>query len=361
MTHLKKHITARASSCWLLTAITLSLASLGCGAPAAPVDAADGSVDGIDAGVDAGPTCVKVAAASERVQVNNAYGALVGTLEIPASACGPVPVVLLVSGTGTQDRDGNDAPGSPYQPATQKRLSELLLDGGVASLRYDDHGAGASYNAGPPRVEDFTFDLEVADAARWTVLLRQDARFSKVLGAGHSQGSLTLMLSHQTAPLDGFISLAGTSLRAGRLLMVQATGRISDASMMRLTQAVEALEAGVLPGPLPAPLDRALPVDLQPYLRSYFKFDPLVELAKFGVPVLIAHGTTDRTVPVAQASQLQGAKPTATLLVVPNMAHTLKRATSSAADQNAALSNPSLPIAQELADGLPLFIRDIGR
>jgi uncharacterized protein len=357
MKHMK-NMTARAH--WLLTLFSLSLTGLACGAPGASIDARDGSVDGVDSGVDAGPTCVKVVAASERVQVNNAFGALVGTLEIPASACGPVPVVLLVSGTGTQDRDGNDGPGSRYQPATQKRLAELLLDAGIASLRYDDHGASESNTAAPPRLEDFTFDLEVADAARWIALLRRDARFSKVIGAGHSQGSLTLMLSHQNSPLDGFVSLAGRSLSAGRL-MAQATGQISDANMTRLTRAVADLEAGVLPGPLPAPLDQTLPVELQPYLRSYFKFDPVVELAKVGVPVLIAHGTTDRTVPVAQASQLQAAKPASTVLVVQNMAHTLKRATSSAADQRAAQSNPDLPIAQELAAELPLFIRSIGR
>jgi uncharacterized protein len=334
----------------------------GPGAPAPlSIDAGDTSVDAglvdtsIDAGFDGGTTCLQVFATSERVQVSNAFGVLVGTLDVPASACGPVPVVLLVSGTGTQDRDGNDPPGSSYQPATQRRLAEVLLDAGIASLRYDDHGAAESYGAAPARVEDFTFDLEAADAARWITLLRKDARFSTVAGAGHSQGSLTLMLAHQTAPLDGFVSLSGTSLRAGRLLLLQATGNLSNTSMERLTQAVSELEAGRLPGPLPAPLDNVLPVEFQPYLLSYFRFDPVAELAKIGVPVLIAHGTTDRNVPVIQASQLQAAKPTATLLVVENMSHTLKRATFSATDQQAARSNPNLPIAQELANALPVF------
>lgn len=346
-----------------------TLAGLGCGAPNATTNTdaglaqvAAGAVDAgaVDAGVDAGSTCLPVAAFSERVQVRNAFGTLVGTLVVPPS-CGPVPVVLLVSGTGTQDRDGNDGPGSPYQPATQKRLAEALLDAGIASLRYDDHGAAESYNGAPPRVEDFSFDLEVADAARWIALLRQDARFSTVSGAGHSQGSLTLMLAHQTAPLDGLVSLAGTSLRAGRLLMQQATGNLDDAAMAQLGQAVAALEAGVLPGVLPAPLDQVLPLELQPYLRSYFKFDPVVELGRVGVPVLIAHGSTDRTVPVAQASQLEATRPTAKLVIVQNMAHTLKRATSSAADQQAARSNPNLPIARELAEALTAFIHELGR
>jgi pimeloyl-ACP methyl ester carboxylesterase len=357
----------RCWSSWLLTLFTV--AGLGCGAPnttsgrdagervadAGPVD-----VGAVDAGADAGSPCTLAPPASERVQVNNAFGPLVGTLVVPPS-CGPVPVVLLVSGTGTQDRDGNDGPGSPYQPATQKRLAEVLLDAGIASLRYDDHGAAESFNGAPPRVEDFSFDLEVADAARWIALLRQDTRFSTVSGAGHSQGSLTLLVAHQTAPLDGFVSLAGTSLRAGRLLMQQATGNLDATSMAQLSQAVAELEEGALPGPLPAPLDNVLPVELQPYLRSYFKFDPVVELGRVGVPVLIAHGSTDRTVPVAQASQLQAARPTAKLVIVQNMAHTLKRATASAADQQAARSNPNLPIARELADALAAFVHELRR
>ena len=60
---------------------------------------------------------------------------------------------------------------------------------------------------------------------------------------------------------------------------------------------------------------------VQPYLISWFKYVPSVELARLTIPVLIIQGTTDIQVPVAEAKALQAAKPEAQLVIVDGMNH----------------------------------------
>jgi hypothetical protein len=66
------------------------------------------------------------------------FGTLEGTLEVP-SGCEGMPVVLILSGSGPEDRDGNPPRGS-YQTDMYKLLALGLRDAGFAALRFDDPG-----------------------------------------------------------------------------------------------------------------------------------------------------------------------------------------------------------------------------
>ncbi len=68
---------------------------------------------------------------------------------------------------------------------------------------------------------------------------------------------------------------------------------------------------------------------VQPYLVSWFKYDPSQEIKKLTIPVLILQGTTDVQVSVADAKALKQADPQATLVLIDGMNHVLK---TSAAD-----------------------------
>lgn len=82
-----------------------------------------------------------------------------GTLALPDGA-DPVPGVLILAGSGPVDRDGN-LPG--VRNESLKLLARALADQGVASLRVDKRGIGASRAAGS-REEELRFDTYVADA-----------------------------------------------------------------------------------------------------------------------------------------------------------------------------------------------------
>ncbi|HEV7768165.1 MAG TPA: alpha/beta hydrolase, partial [Thermoanaerobaculia bacterium] len=114
-------------------------------------------------------------AVAEEVQLQTLTGVVHGTLVVPATEA-PVPVVLLIAGSGATNRDGNIA-GLPGSNDCLKMLAEGLAKNGIASVRYDKRGIGASTAAGTKESE-LRFDTYVADVAAWVKQLRKDARFS---------------------------------------------------------------------------------------------------------------------------------------------------------------------------------------
>jgi pimeloyl-ACP methyl ester carboxylesterase len=301
-------------------------------------DTASGSAD---AGGGVAAACAPVAAASETVTVKNDFGPLEGTLIVP-DGCGPMPVVLILSGSGTTDRDGN-VPGD-VQPSLYRVLAETLRDAGYAVLRYDDPGIGKSVDAGPKTNEAFRYEMEVDDAALFIAALRKDPRFGAVIAAGHSQGSLTGILVAQKQPIDGLISLAGAGRPAGEVLHDQLVPHLSAAQLATADAAIAKLDAGELPGPLAPPLDQILPADVQPYLVSWLKYDPKAEIAKLHVPALLLQGRFDLQVTELDANRLAEGKPDATLVFVDDMGHSLRKVSAKTAAAQTEAETKPLPL-----------------
>lgn len=299
-------------------------------------------------GGSGGAPCSVVGPAEETLHLPNEYGTLEGTLLLPES-CGPAPVVLVLSGSGTSDRDGDE-------PQMYRMLAEALLGQGIGSLRYDDHGANGSITAAPPTVEEFSFELEVTDAAHWIGALRDDPRVGKVVLAGHSQGSLTAILASAIEPADALVSLAGAGRPIGRVLHDQLADDLTADQLAALDAAIAQLEAGELPGPLDPPLDQILPVPFQPYLVTWMKYDPKVEIAGLAPPALVVQGEVDRQVSVLDAELLHEGDPASELVLIGDMCHVLKQANSSNASQKKAYTDPSVPLAPELVPAITAFV-----
>lgn len=128
---------------------------------------------------------------------------LKGTLEIPTSNK-TVAVVLIIAGSGPTDRDGNN----PLigKNNSYKMIADLLFKNGVASLRYDKRGIGASDKVNE---SELTFDTYINDAVEWIKFLKNDKRFSKIIIIGHSEGSLIGIVAAKREDVNKFISLCG--------------------------------------------------------------------------------------------------------------------------------------------------------
>jgi fermentation-respiration switch protein FrsA (DUF1100 family) len=94
-------------------------------------------------------------------------------------------------------------------------------------------------------------------------------------------------------------------------------------------------------------------------LISYFKYDPAKEIAKLSIPILIAQGTTDIQVNVQAAKTLNQAKPSARLLIIDGMNHVLKEVPAGQEKQIKSYTDPSLPVAPKLIEGINGFIKAI--
>ncbi|WP_438018820.1 alpha/beta fold hydrolase [Sorangium sp. So ce315] len=325
------------------TALALSLLGAGCGA---------GTGDG--GSPPDTPPCPE--AASVDVTVENAYGALKGTLEVPAG-CGPFPAVVIIAGSGPTDRNGNQA-AAGLVTDSYKLLAEGLRDRGIASIRYDKAGIGGSVSAAPRAEQDVRFEMGADDAALWVEKLRGDGRFATVTVVGHSEGSLLGMLVARRTEIDGYVSIAGAGRRIGDVLREQlARAFQQDPALLETANGIlDQLEQGQPVEDVPSSLMNLFHPSLQPYVISWMKYDPAAELKAMTAPALLLQGTTDVQVPVQDAELLAAARPDAELVVVDGMSHTLKAATLSTASQNAAYTDPSLPVVPRVIEALEAFI-----
>ena len=299
----------------------------------------------------------KTAAATEPadqpISLSTGSGQINGSLRLPADGK-KAPVVLILSGSGPTDRDGNSA-GIPGKNDSLKMLAQTLADAGFASVRFDKRGIGASA-AATVREADLRLESYVHDAAAWIDQLAADPRFSGVAVAGHSEGSLIGMLAAQGKPVRAFVSLAGVAERAADILRQQLAGKLPPELAARSEAILASLEKGQADGDVPAPLAPLYRPSVQPYLISWFRYVPADEFKKLSVPCLILQGDTDIQVSVSEARALSAAKPDAELQIIAGMNHVLKLVPADQARQLASYGDPTLPLAPELGARLERFL-----
>ncbi|HKU81316.1 MAG TPA: alpha/beta fold hydrolase [Candidatus Tumulicola sp.] len=282
-------------------------------------------------------------AAESAIALTTPTGKIAGTLTLPPKL--PAPVALIVAGSGPTDRDGNSG---PIHPDTYRLLAAALAGRGFASVRYDKRGIGESASAAASE-SDLRFEHYVADAAAWLRVLRSDQRFGKIVLAGHSEGSLVGMLAVVQAPADAFVSLEGAGRPAATVLREQLQPKLSAALYAQADAVITQLQQGHTVANPPAELAALFRPSVQPYLISWFKYDPAADIAKVTVPVTIVQGTADIQVTMADADALKRGAPSARLVVVQGMNHVLKYApdTKSQAAILKGYEDSSLPVAPE--------------
>lgn len=154
---------------------------------------------------------------AEDVTFANGDITLAGTLTTPEGE-GPFPVLVLVSGSGPQDRDESLGPTIPIKPF--RLLADGLTRAGIAVLRYDDRGVGESGGVfATATTYDFATD---AEAAINYLLTRDDINHDEIGLLGHSEGGLVAaMLGARNPDLDFIISLAGPGVPGTEVLLLQ--------------------------------------------------------------------------------------------------------------------------------------------
>lgn len=281
------------------------------------------------------------------------------TILLPKDTTRPMPIVLLISGSGPTDRNGN-SPMLHGKNNSLLMLAEGLASNGIASLRYDKRGVGESAGAMVAEA-DLRLDTYVDDAMSWCEQLRKDKRFTAVIIAGHSEGSLIGMLAAKRCNADGFISISGAGRSAADILRTQLAGKLPPELAAQSDAILKNLEAGKTTENPPPALDAIYRPSVQPYLISWFRYDPAKWIAALTVPVLIVQGTTDLQVTVDDAKRLAAANPKAKLILIEGMNHVLKEVPADRDKQIASYGNPDLRLAPEFLVGIVDFVRKVGK
>lgn len=259
---------------------------------------------------------------------NKAAGAtLAGTITLPAGT-GKFPIVILISGSGPQDRDEALFGHKPFF-----LIADYLTRKGIAVLRYDDRGTAASTG-------DFskanTLDLASDVSAAMDFLKsRPEIDVKKIGLCGHSEGGLIApLLASERKDVDFIVLLAGPGMRGCDLLILQQrlvskSQGLSDEDVIKIGNfnkgAFDIIVNGDLGEKTRAKLIEYFQkriVDLPkairgsvsdeqlinqtvsqlftPWMTFFLKYDPIPSLTKVKCPVFALNGTKDLQVPAKE-------------------------------------------------------------
>ena len=295
-------------------------------------------------------------AGEEEITLNTQTGDIHGKLMLPESNT-PCPVVIIIAGSGPTDMDGNSI-GTGLTNNSLLYLARELAANGIASVRYDKRGIGKSSAAGT-KEEELRFDHYIDDAAAWADKLAGDARFSKVVIAGHSEGSLIGMVAaKRSKAVKGYVSISGCGSPAYEILEKQLQSQPAQIQK-ESAEICKELREGRTVAQVPFYLAALYRQSVQPYLISWFAYNPAVEIAKLNIPVLILQGDKDIQVGIEEAEKLHAAHPSSSLYIIKEMNHVLKHCdTMQQMAQLATYSKPELPIKPELVSHIVEFVKE---
>jgi pimeloyl-ACP methyl ester carboxylesterase len=289
---------------------------------------------------------------------------LAGTLTIPNGA-GPFPAVLLITGSGAQDRNESLLGHQPFLV-----LADSLTRHGIAVLRVDDRGVGKSGgNFAAATSDDFATDVE----AGVTFLQSRREVDQRRLGLiGHSEGGLIApMVAIRNKAVRFIVLMAGPGVPGNeiiieqvRLITIASGGPPASAEqnasqqraildMVKQERDLPTLErelhdklAGL--GMPSAQIDGQVKGLTSPWYRFFIAYDPAPALAKVTCPVLAINGEKDLQVPPAQnlpaIRRALASNPAALVEEIPGVNHLFQTATTGSPTEYATIEETIAPV-----------------
>ena len=212
---------------------------------------------------------------TEEVSFTNGDAILSGTLVYPEDWNGKkkVPVAIMVSGSGLQNRDEEVFGHKPFLVIT-----DYLARHGVATLRYDDRGTGLSTGDGRKATsKDF-----MEDALAGIEFLRSKGIFKEVGIIGHSEGGEIAFMLGAGKKVDFLVSLAGPGVQGDSILVLQNNNALRKSGYDITVTREEVRDA--------------VKTKNDPWLEYFSEYDPVQDIRKIFCPALILNGEKDTQV-----------------------------------------------------------------
>lgn len=261
-----------------------------------------------------------------------------------------VPLLIFIMDAGAINRDGNDR---MSKNNTFKKLSHELAKIGIASYRYDKRlfkmdGLGI-------REHEISFDHFIEDAKSVITYFRKNKTYTKIIILGHGQGSLVGMLAAK-GNADGFISIAGNAQSIDQVIIEQISKQAPGLEKSAAAAFQQLKENGRATGYEPA-LESIFRYDLQPFMKSWTKYDPSQIISELEMPILILHGDKDIQVELSQAEKLKESAPQSEYLVINNMNHILKEIKGGRLDNQKSYNESWRRIIPEVLSSIANFVK----
>lgn len=279
--------------------------------------------------------------ATEEVSFTNGSAILKGTLTLPQGCTQKTPVLIMVTGSGLQNRDEEIFEHKPFAV-----IADALAREGIATLRYDDRGFGESKG----NTITCTTDSLKDDALAGINLLRE--RFDRVGVIGHSEGGTIALMLAAEGKTDFIVSLAGMVISGKETLVWQNRQEFkrlgfdeaavndycqlfSDAIDARVEgKNVPSVDGHDLPDVMKQNYQQAVMQMMYPYLRAFCTLDMRKLLDKITCPVLALNGTKDTQVEYeANLGALRQGLPKAQTVVMEGLNHMFQHCTTGAGEE----------------------------
>lgn len=265
-----------------------------------------------------------------------------GTLTIPSTHTGKFPLAIMITGSGTQNRDEEIAGHKPFAV-----IADALSRNGIATFRYDDRyfnaPSGAAKNA---TTADFAEDAMSALRA----LAKKPEIDSKKIGfIGHSEGGTIALLNAASHPdsVAFVISIAGPAYNGVELMtdqnrmLTEALGIPVPETTLNLIKEIFKVAASDMPthnakqtidlmimtngSEEIAKLSQQVPEILSPWYRAFLRLDPASFLPMIRCDVLSVAGALDVQVPAEKNKEaLLKYLPKATVKIYPGLSHMMQ-------------------------------------
>jgi len=240
---------------------------------------------------------------------------LAGTLTLPANTDKSTPIVVMVTGSGQQNRDEELFGHKPFAV-----LADALAREGIGSLRYDDRGVGGSTgNPADDTTRDFALDAEGA------ISYLRSTGYPRVGIFGHSEGGSIAFITATSGHKPDFIITYGAPAILGHDIIVdQLSGQMADMGLDTSDSSqVETYVKTVIEGDTTGTFS-------SPWMRHFLAYDPAADIrAAADTPTLALYGSKDVQVrPSLNEMPMRNLLPQATVKVYQGLNHLMQPATT---------------------------------
>ena len=259
-------------------------------------------------------------------------------------------LVILVPGSGPTNRNGNSYIG--LKGNSYKMLATALTAHQLDVFTYDKRII-AQMKANQIKEEEGRFEDGVTDLA--LIVDYFAPQYSRITLIGHSEGALLAnLLANKSTKVTKFVSLQGPGTTADQLIYEQVMQQL-PALGPQVATINASLKKGQTVEHIPSMLQALYRPSVQPYLISWIKYNPSVEIAKIKQPTLVIDGDKDVQVSIKQGDLLSQANPKVKRVTLKNMNHVLKQIDKEE-DNMKSYGDPSFPLHPELVPTLVSFI-----
>ena len=275
-----------------------------------------------------------------------------GTLITPYAEDEPVPLIVFIMDSGAVNRDGNDR---MSKSDTFKKLAIELAKKGIASFSYDKRLF--TMDRFGIKENEISFDHFIDDATATIDYFKENSKYTNIIVAGHGQGSLIGMISAK-GRADAFISLAGNGQSIDFVILDQLSKQAPGLDKSAAIAFSELRKYGKASSFDPA-LGSIFRYDLQPFMKSWIKYNPAEEISSLEMPILIIHGEKDIQVELSEAEILISKVPTANQAIIPKMNHIFREIEGGRMENHKSYNEAWREIMPQFIDTIVTFVGEL--